>query len=422
MSPKRPLTRRKKLAGAIFVSLVVLGAAELALRLAGYRYDAAASMASTADAGEANELGQSEFYAPDPDLLWTLRPSTVIDAEGFGFCRARTNSDGLRGPALPGAKAPGEFRVLCLGDSVTFGLCLEDGLAPPRLLEDALRAAPEFAGRTVRVINAGVPGYSSVQGMRLLERLLHLEPDVVIFWFGMNDAGPMRGLPDRALKAGGAGGSLVSRSIGRLRLFQLVQNGVVAAQRAAAEGTRATVDDFRAAVERLGELERSGGPKAVFVREPERCAVTIAQLERVVARAEEEDVKLVFGPARLLRWVVPAPEGADLAGTRITAKTGTGEDIPAIVFAADATLGPDYGEIGPAKPLEVIRADLEALRRRKAALDRLSAELPASSLGYDDLFPGVPPDRVFMDNCHLSPEGARRAAKSLAKVVLESVR
>jgi len=93
------------------------------------------------------------------------------------------NAAGLRSSReLPAVRPPGEFRVLATGDSCTF---LGEPRPWPELLEEHL--AGEIPA-PVRVLNAGVPAYSSLQGRRFLEsRLAELSPDVVTVYFGWND-------------------------------------------------------------------------------------------------------------------------------------------------------------------------------------------------------------------------------------------
>ncbi|MCH6552446.1 MAG: hypothetical protein IH804_10640, partial [Planctomycetes bacterium] len=83
---------------------------------------------------------------------------------------------------LPAVRPPGEFRVLAMGDSCTF---LGEPRPWPEVLEERLAGG---VGAPVRVLNAGVPAYSSLQGRRFLEsRLDELDPDVVTLYFGWND-------------------------------------------------------------------------------------------------------------------------------------------------------------------------------------------------------------------------------------------
>jgi lysophospholipase L1-like esterase len=86
------------------------------------------------------------------------------------------NSFGLRGPEPAPVKARGTKRLLVLGDSVA---------APPDGFVALLgrRLAPSW-----EVINAAVPGYTTYQERRLLERdLLPLRPDLVVLQYCLND-------------------------------------------------------------------------------------------------------------------------------------------------------------------------------------------------------------------------------------------
>lgn len=76
----------------------------------------------------------------------------------------------------------GVIRIVCLGDSSTFGMNVEEADTYPRQLAALLDEAQP--GR-FEVMNLGVPGYTSRQGLELLRReVLGLQPDVVTFAFG----------------------------------------------------------------------------------------------------------------------------------------------------------------------------------------------------------------------------------------------
>ncbi len=127
-------------------------------------------------------------HLQDPELFWRLRPGLKTQAcDGGVVYPWEVNEQGFREPRriVPG-RVPGVRRVLCLGDSVTFGWLIEQRQAYPAVLQELLaaRAGP------VEVVNTGVPGYSSHQMRRYLERdLLALEPDAIVTYAGINDAG-----------------------------------------------------------------------------------------------------------------------------------------------------------------------------------------------------------------------------------------
>ncbi len=134
-------------------------------------------------------LNWSPSHRYDPELMWTLLPNIVngeqhMDMNGKHVSwTVNTNAEGLRqGPLGP---KTARRRILCVGDSRTFGVGVGDSDTWPAQLQQALDA--RRPGR-FEVINAGVTGYTSRQGLRYLE--LHaaaLQPDLVIACFAFNE-------------------------------------------------------------------------------------------------------------------------------------------------------------------------------------------------------------------------------------------
>lgn len=76
------------------------------------------------------------------------------------------------------------LRVLCLGDSHTYGIWVEPEDAYPARLRRKLARWPE----PVEVLNAGVPGMNSSQVRRAVpEMLLRFQPDIVLLMVGVAD-------------------------------------------------------------------------------------------------------------------------------------------------------------------------------------------------------------------------------------------
>lgn len=86
----------------------------------------------------------------------------------------------------PQKKSSFTKRIISLGGSSTMGWPLKDPSAPyPAKLEKMLQKD----GNKVEVLNAGVGGYTSFQGVKFLEEeLLKWSPDAVTFCFGANDS------------------------------------------------------------------------------------------------------------------------------------------------------------------------------------------------------------------------------------------
>lgn len=107
--------------------------------------------------------------------------------------RVTSNSQGLREREIPLEKPPGEFRILCIGDSWTFGLGVDAEKAFPRQLEEYL--SRKYPGRSLRVINAGIPACQYSQGFLMLKQVgMAYDPDLVLSCgFGMVDPLPVLG-------------------------------------------------------------------------------------------------------------------------------------------------------------------------------------------------------------------------------------
>jgi lysophospholipase L1-like esterase len=94
----------------------------------------------------------------------------------------QTNSLGYRG-AEPRA---GRRRILSVGDSCTWGWLVGQQQSYPAVLQRLLDDGD--TNEHYDVINAGVPGHTSYQGLlHLRDRALALDPSVVIINYGFND-------------------------------------------------------------------------------------------------------------------------------------------------------------------------------------------------------------------------------------------
>jgi lysophospholipase L1-like esterase len=116
----------------------------------------------------------------NPHRGWEMMPSE----EHYTYQhRVHVNALGLRGSEI-GAKAQGERRVLCLGDSLIYGQGVADDETLPAQLE-ALLEADAASGASWSAVNGGLRAYGTSQELGLLEELgPRIEPDfVVLFWF-----------------------------------------------------------------------------------------------------------------------------------------------------------------------------------------------------------------------------------------------
>jgi hypothetical protein len=126
-----------------------------------------------------------EAYVYDPVLLHRLQP----DQRAFTHSHpVVTNSFGIRNEEFSLERTPGTVRVLCLGDSLTFGKGVALADTYPKQLEVLLNGPAE---RRYEVINAGVSAYDTWQEVGYLrEHGSRFEPDLVIVGFYANDVVP----------------------------------------------------------------------------------------------------------------------------------------------------------------------------------------------------------------------------------------
>ncbi len=96
------------------------------------------------------------------------------------------NSKGIRDREFEIPKPDDVFRIIVLGDSVTFGTEYPIELTYPKVLEKLLNKK-NGTKRRYEVLNTGVCSYNAVQKFLFLKnKLLDYEPDLVIFQF-LND-------------------------------------------------------------------------------------------------------------------------------------------------------------------------------------------------------------------------------------------
>jgi lysophospholipase L1-like esterase len=127
------------------------------------------------------EPGQGPgLYYAHPYMSYAMR-------FGYESPTVRINSHGFRGAELVDENADGVFRIVCLGGSTTYGIGVPDTDTYPYLLQQELRSVvPD-----VEVVNAGMVSGTTAEALALFtNRIIDLDPDVIVYYEGYNDLVP----------------------------------------------------------------------------------------------------------------------------------------------------------------------------------------------------------------------------------------
>ena len=183
---KQPAGRRPSLAARIGVSLlsilITLGLVEAGLRVY------ILNLTPEARQSRRPELLQD---IPGSDRVYGLRPMVGPPAG--------SNSFGFRGPEVSQQKGPGTFRILMLGDSITYGNSVDWNQTFAYFLQQRLTGSEPDVH--VEVLNLGVSGYNSRQELATLRDLgLRFSPDLIVLNICLNDSDPVKHLYGLALK------------------------------------------------------------------------------------------------------------------------------------------------------------------------------------------------------------------------------
>jgi len=82
-------------------------------------------------------------------------------------------------------KAPNTYRIFTLGGSTTYGRPYDDSTSFSNWLRELLPAADQ--GKNWQVLNAGGISYASYRVAKLMEELIHYQPDLFIIYTGHNE-------------------------------------------------------------------------------------------------------------------------------------------------------------------------------------------------------------------------------------------
>ncbi len=178
----RPDPPRKTIVAATVCGslLLALAAAEVLLRVFAPAPDPYAHFKTT------REVKPIVHEFP-PNFTFESRVEPGLPGMPPAHRRFSTNNVGFRGDFLARPKPPREYRIFMVGGSTTECLYLDDSEAITFVLQHELRRERRD-GRDYRVYGAGQSGNVSSDHVAMIsQRIVHLEPDMIIVFAGIND-------------------------------------------------------------------------------------------------------------------------------------------------------------------------------------------------------------------------------------------
>ena len=212
------------------------------------------------------------FVDPDPTRIWALRPGETNSRRDISI-----NSDGFRGEELPTAPE-GSKKILMIGDSCAFGW----GVGHEETIAVYLAEHLASKGQVVEVINAGVPGYSSIQCLNHLKEIFKThQPDIVTLQIGWNDAWSTPSLTDSEIIENGP--TLISFNFLVRKLWAVRLSTYILSKRyyekfqkdpsSTDARHRVPVADYRENLAEIIQLCRDNGAAPILVNLPQRLPV-----------------------------------------------------------------------------------------------------------------------------------------------------
>lgn len=232
-----------------------------------------------------------------------------------------TRALGQRAEELGGAAGR---RILCVGDSHTYGTSVTREESYPAQLEATLnRVDPE--GR-YRVVNRGVPGMNSAQLAGILPFWLgQLDPDFAVVWIGSNNAWNRARDP---MRAGAGEGGLLADLLARSRLLRLVQTLRLDA------AWRDSLGDADALAARIFEQTKPWFARPARSRD-EFIEVTLADLSRIELALGQDRVDWLLVTYPQTHPSLASPKSAQKLQARAVERFRIGRSIPLVDTAQD---------------------------------------------------------------------------------------
>ena len=269
------MSKKKVWIFSLLAIFLFFGTAEAILRIAGFEYytyvkymNFYSEQGGIPNGGIVSEPNKDNMvlvilHKRDPLLFWRNVPSFgPVNSQGF------VNSTGK---TYTLTKSSNVYRIISLGCS-----CTNRGwISYPERLENLLNEA-DISDTSFEVINAGVGGYGSYQGMNyFINDLQDYTPDLITVYFGWNDHWRAIYYPDKEQPRVNKFVMTLQKTLDYTRFYQFLNKTISQATRESKSKNepifqpRVSLDDYRRNISTVISTAKKKDIKVLLVTAPE---------------------------------------------------------------------------------------------------------------------------------------------------------
>jgi len=207
-----------------------------------------------------HERDRDCFYTPVPGSTFSFRKP------GSYIVNYKINSLGYRNDEFSVEKDKNKLRIICAGDSSTFGFFVNQHDTYPERLKRLLHNYT--IEKNAEVINAGILAYSSYQGSRFIDKYLrNLKPDILVVSYGFNDS--YKGiLSDPEIELESSKMHRLKKSMRKFATYRLIESVLLPSNdRKLPPGgvPRVSPEEYRLNIEKIIEICREENIHLIFL-------------------------------------------------------------------------------------------------------------------------------------------------------------
>lgn len=242
-------------------------------------------------------------FIPDPVSHWKINPKLVkaLSKDSNSEEKCPLNGE-ILDVEYPVHKDKGTYRILCYGDSQTNGLPWAKVMSNTYPKQFQQRLWDEFPQKKIQVMNMGVAGYTSYQGLIFHKNVGScFNPDCIILAFGYHD-GNIAYSQDRDVSSDNPMLIRTRRILYRSQLYLLIRKKILERKAYKIEDNgepiyrRVSLEDYRNNLKEFVELGKKNGHKTVFMILPQQYQPNVRHPKYADAMreaAKENNVPLI---------------------------------------------------------------------------------------------------------------------------------